>query len=431
MQAIDPTSPTCGVTGCLGCSEPMTFRFCNSHTCEENECKNPTDFGKKFCHQCACAQRGCVHKRSVYRRHKFCLVHGCRRCTTRPSMEGRQKCEDCDSRCHDPGNMCNASRARGSLYCDQHTCQEEGCFIRRHDYQSYCSVHKCSRFCREKKSPGEDYCESCLQKCLALDCGVARPPLHKGAYYCDKHGCAECHKERRHSWYSCRNKVFSTYCREHYEADLKAQHVVYEVYKRRKMVEATAVVNAGGDPETLEHAVFCGRVVDRMPRVVTTEKAWDAVSASVSASVVAKEWKDDLFASLMEYFPQSLPPSLRAEDSIEDVVRALSPLSHHINTATRSSTMAKYCDYDYGLIRLPRVCPTTVAKKRRVVCKGTKEPMYRLSGIVRKRGTDLYHDADAYFAWTVPVAYVNAFGDSLSIEKGMTPMLRFEEIDAK
>jgi hypothetical protein len=195
------------------------------------------------------------------------------------------------------------------------------------------------------------------------------------------------------------------------------------------MVEATAVMDAGGDPETLGHAVFCGRVVDTMPSVVTAVEARNTVRASVIASVVAKEWKDDLFASLTEYFPRSLPPSLRPEDSTEDVVRALSPLTQHINSAARSSTMAKYCDYDYGLIRLPRVCPTTVTKKRRVFCKGTKEAMYRLSAIVRKRGTDLYHDADAYFAWTVPVAYVDAFGDSLRMEKRMPPpMLRFEEI---
>jgi len=216
------------------------------------------------------------------------------------------------------------------------------------------------------------------------------------------------------------------------------------------MVEAGAVVEEGGDPNTLEHIVFGNKI----PRVVVMNvenkdlvcsatgddnvfpKASDTLCTSVLSKVMHKEWKDDLFGSLMECFPRSLPFTLMALGSTEDVteqmVQALTPLTRDINTALaqkqKGGVLVKYCDYDYGFVRLPRVCPTTLVQQRRVVCKSTGEAMYRLSSIVRKRGTDLYHDHDTYFAWTLPVSYVeDGFQEECSTIAHHR-MLRFEEI---
>lgn len=264
-----------------------------------------------------------------------------------------------------------------------------------------------------------------METCLALSCPVKRPLQHTGPYYCDEHGCADCHKEPRHWWCSQRKRVCSEYCEFHHEADLHTQHLAYEVYKRRKMVEAGAVVDEAGDPNTLEHSVFgC----DKIPRVVKTGDT-DTLCALVLSKVMDKQWKDDLFGTLMECFPRSaavLPVSVGTDDTIGALVRALSPLTRDINSTLsqkqKGSVIVNYCDYDYDLVRLPRVCPTTVGQRRRVVCKSTGEAMYRLSSIVRKRGTDLYHDTDTYYAWTLPVSFVEGF------EAAKKGMLRFEEI---
>ena len=416
--------------------------YCWKHRCANGgngrSCPHPTALGDTYCNHCVCGTEGCPKARhrcqyNYWRMQHYCRNHRCTRCTTRPRVEGFERCEDCLLLCHKGGDMCHADRAPGSMFCVQHTCQVEGCAQDKDDCRSFCAWHVCRTYqCQGLRLVESDsFCRGCLWRCAERGCHNIRPlalaeetfSLADGndktrAYYCEIHGCTECHAAPRYSWTELRRFRKSVYCMHHHEKSVRSDLVVYELYKARKMVEAAAVVDAGGRLGD-EHGTLQERVVaNRLPGITmeASTTTGSGVVEGVFKSLLCSGLRDDVFTGLMDYFSRrvALVPATPAD--LDAVLHALEPVAQEINGKKR------LCIESSGT-PMPRICPDMLLKPHRVSCCNG-EAMYRVSTIVRDHSGDGGYTTDRY-AWTLPCVYVDGFATASSTPR-IEEMIRFD-----
>jgi hypothetical protein len=405
-------------------SYPPTSSYCGGHRCESSGCVHPTFLGKAYCRQCTCEQEGCEKQRSRFdhqRFHRFCTDHRCVRCMTRLRIKGSTKCEDCHPLCHETGEMCHSPRASGSMFCEPHTCRVNGCQEYKYDHQSFCRAHRCTTLgCKNRRSDSDVFCHQCLERCLERYCHNLRPIDHAGPYYCEHHGCHDCHAAPRYTFRERRQVMASTLCKPHHDQRGQWDHIVYEVYKIRKIVEANAILDAGDTMDTCptplrERAV---KAVSQMPRIMGVGMAEKGVWTSVWRNL-----QDDVFTDLLEYFPR--PPRFlsfsRATDAdLLSLKKAWEPWVCEMNDRHQSVDIHNPMEYSrlvrqyfgiwtpYRRERLPRIDLDLLDKKLVVYCN--REAMYRVSAVITahdREGDCFYNLPEREFAWTIPVVDVD------------------------
>ena len=376
-----------------------------------------------------CEKEGCDKLRHPYgyrRQHRYCADHRCVRCMTRCRTNDSDRCEDCGLLCREAGNMCSVGRAPGSMYCVPHTCGAEGCGESKYDYRAFCTTHRCKTYrCLDQRSDsGSEFCDRCLERCVERGCNNLRPLGHPGLYYCDHHGCAECHAAPRHEYRERRVAKRSVYCEHHHEKNAQSDHVAYEAYKARKMVEAAAVLESGGDLTGHPTALHERALTGQLPRVVFHRGSCSTVVEEVLRSLLSGGLSDDVFAVWREHIPvpRRLLFSPATEAGIASVIEALAPIADEMNRCIDSVDVNNPVEYQqfvrryfgawtpYRRERLPRVCLETLYQRRRVLCKG--ELMYQVSSVIRVqdvKGDHFYGIPTRDYAWTIPVLDVDAF----------------------
>ena len=214
-----------------------------------------------------------------------------------------------------------------------------------------------------------------------------------------------------------REKRSSLLCKEHEEEAVQLQHLVYDIYKRRRIVEACAVREAHGNLDVLQHSVFAQRRADGFPGISFPPPG---ERVTVMDWVLNPAWKDDLFHGLFEYFPRELQEGVGAD--LGYLLReALSPLVQEINGNMKGE------DCDYGARKRPFINLQILSQKLKVTCP-RGEAMYRLSDVMKVYQEEDYHGEFAtWYAWTLPVDYVEGWNPKLP---NISTMLRFEVIDS-
>ena len=196
---------------------------CVQHACSQFQCTNQKHPDNKYCDKCKCCLKDCQkgHSYGSY----ACYEHQCDSCKKNPysSLNDEKLCGICIKQCSD--YFCKNMRVKDTKFCEMHICTIEGCFNRQ-----YCefSSNKMEKYCREahlchhcrkfRDNPDDDkYCLDCLNHCFFWACKKERPSGYKGRlYYCDDHGCLECHNTCKYSFHFLRKEISSGYCKEHY-----------------------------------------------------------------------------------------------------------------------------------------------------------------------------------------------------------------------
>lgn len=208
-------------------------------------------------------------------------------------------------------------------------------------------------------------------------------------------------------------------CKEHEEEAVQFQHLVYDIYKRRRIVEACAVQKAHGNLDSLQHSVFAQRRADEFPGISFPP----GESVTVMDWVLNPAWKDDLFHGLFEFFSRELQEGGGAD--LGYLLReVLFPLAQEINGNIKVGEPFVYCDY--GVTKRPFINLQILAQKLKVTCP-RGEAMYRLSDVMNVYQEEDYHgEFPTRYAWTLPVDYVEGWNPKLP---KVSTMLRFEVID--
>ena len=215
-----------------------------------------------------------------------------------------------------------------------------------------------------------------------------------------------------------REKKSSLLCEEHEQDRVRCLHLVYEIYKRRKIVEACAVQKAHGNLDLLEHSVFAQRRAALFPGVSFPP----GKRVTVMDCVLNPAWKDDLFHGLFEYFPRELQEG-RGANLGYLLLEVLFPLAQEINGNIKVG--GPFANCDYGVQKRPFVDLQILAQKLKVTCH-SGEFMYRLSDVMKVYQEEDYHgEFPTAYAWTLPVDYVEGWNLELPT---VSTMIRFEEI---
>lgn len=205
------------------CRQPRTLfkgsDKCADHTCHTWECKTikPPE-NQKYCDGCRCTFAGGCQNNKSYQ-EQACYLHACRKFCKRPMDPSSDEkcCLPCSSTCDTIS--CGVERHPGSKFCKKHSCAVEGCGgqVAKSGWvwQEFCNTHRCRKCSGLKTTPGIDYCGACLQFCVL--CRAPRPATHEGIlYYCDQHGCLQCHAEPKHRYVFLREEATSEFCERHF-----------------------------------------------------------------------------------------------------------------------------------------------------------------------------------------------------------------------
>ena len=426
-------------------SHPPSSLYCGDHRCESPTCSAPKALGKSFCKQCGCEKEGCpkVRKLLTYQQlHSFCMDHHCVRCTTRSRLENSTTCKKCALLCHQIGNTCLEYRIVDSMYCVRHTCHAPDCKEYNHnDLHSYCTLHRCTTLgCLSQRSKSELFCGGCLQRCVERECHNFRPLHHLGIYYCDHHGCMDCHAAPKYSFYERHQHVKSVYCKYHYKQNIESDHVLYELYKVRKIVEANAIVEAGGDLEKYPHAMRQSR--DPLPSIIMNESSstQTKIQEEVWKHLLDRDFRDDLFMLFMENFSLRLHPFPATDADITNIIKSLKRIVCKKNRELESVNTKNPIGYDWFVRRyfggwlpkhsknIPSICLENLFE-RQIVWNRNQEPMYCLSSVITvydRYGDHMYKMPERDYAWTIPVHVVNTFSTPGKEDVWSEDMIRLE-----
>ena len=204
-RAPSPDYSICTIRGCQKKKTPFKrSAFCANHTCDDSSCKNiKMNDHPRFCNLHKCDGPDCSHERStiMWPGTTYCLYHTCSKCQMKLAVLGPGQfkfCTDCGVRCAIAG-CDNPSTDNNSRYCADHKCLYPQCdpsiegSYRDMPESSFCWKHRCKRCKGHRIHSGDaEYCGKCLYRCM--QCDAPRPSDHTARlYYCDKHGCTQCH----------------------------------------------------------------------------------------------------------------------------------------------------------------------------------------------------------------------------------------------
>lgn len=195
---------------------------CVQHACSNFRCTYQKHPDNKYCDKCKCCLKDC-QKEKTYGSNA-CYLHCCASCKINPysSLNNEKLCGTCIKKCSD--FLCKDPRLDNAKYCEKHICAIDGCFNRRFfNYMSidhkYCKeLHLCHHCKNLRDNPDDDkYCLNCLDHCFHWKCDKKKPLGHTGKlYYCDEHGCLECHNTYKHTFHFLREEISSEFCKDHY-----------------------------------------------------------------------------------------------------------------------------------------------------------------------------------------------------------------------
>uniref|UniRef100_A0A6C0D1P7 Uncharacterized protein n=1 Tax=viral metagenome TaxID=1070528 RepID=A0A6C0D1P7_9ZZZZ len=428
-------------------SYPPSSLYCREHRCESPTCSAPRTLGKSFCKQCGCEKDGCPNVRKLLRYqyfHSFCMDHYCVRCSTGSRLDHSTTCNECTLLCHQIGNTCFESRMVDSMYCVGHTCHAPDCREYKYDdLHSYCISHRCTTMgCWNQRSKSELFCGDCLQQCVERGCHNFRPLHHRDVYYCDHHGCIECHAAPKYSFYERHQHMTSVYCKYHYKQSVESDHLLYELYKVRKMIEANAIVEAGGDLETFAHTIRQQEDHVPLPCIIMNESSSSptTIQEEVWKHLLDHDFRDDMFMAFMENFPRRLEPFPATDSDITNIIKVLRRLVFKKNRELESVNTKNPIRYDWFVRRyfggwlpcqskkIPLICLENLFE-RQLVLNRNREAMYRLSTVITvhdRYGDHMYKMPERDYAWTIPVHVVNSFSISGKEDIWSEDMIRLE-----
>ncbi|NDE13768.1 hypothetical protein EBZ80_02445 [bacterium] len=259
--------------------------YCGDHTCRDSFCRRPkTRIGAVFCDTCHCRYRGCEKDRATYFSEDYCLDHFCDTCRE-GYREGRREdgkrcCRVCLGKCEYAYKNCRADKVAGGRFCTDHTCSLPDCLAQKMDEHVYClDKHRCKVYqcpnLRTTCEPDAKKCDEHMSRCAV--CAEPRPAGFTGEYWCDRHGCTECHGTVKHSYRLNRETIRSEKCRLHCEKEDTAFPPDTPAFREfmgrlRRVVRQKneAITTEDADKHNLSCSDYCSRGYcrcDRMPRM--------------------------------------------------------------------------------------------------------------------------------------------------------------------
>ena len=248
------------------CKEKKACRdsnFCWEHRCDYLYCRNvKMNTHPRYCDSHKCDGPDCPHERYTnnWPGTSFCLYHACNKCHRKLAVLGPcsifKYCLDCGVRCGVIG--CDLpSTDNNSRYCETHRCRYpqcdlsvEGSFRDRPAESDFCQKHRCIG-CQGVRVEQEDlqYCSDCFSHCIS--CRTPRPSDYKGHYYyCDQHGCTDCHSFIKHRYEFLRQRIQSEKCRQHTMFPSMPETMKWTKEMRKKAGELNKNIHQKEDAQT-------------------------------------------------------------------------------------------------------------------------------------------------------------------------------------
>ena len=259
--------------------------YCAKHTCANNFCKQlKTKTSKIYCDTCRCRYKGCEKQRSEYFSDAYCLDHFCDRCKNgyreASNQNGKRCCRVCLDKCEYEYGNCRNDKIADGRFCANHTCSMSDCLGQKMDEHLYClKKHRCTVYkCQNLRTTSEENATKCdihLSHCVS--CSEPRPVGFTGAYYCDQHGCTQCHAQPKHSYRLNRKTIRSDKCLLHYgekETTFPVETSAFSEFMNRlrrivgKLNKAITIDDS--EKHNLSCPDYCSRGYcrcDRMPRM--------------------------------------------------------------------------------------------------------------------------------------------------------------------